>query len=192
MCTILVDGHASRACLLFAVQLDVPRSSPWRASAARTTCTPAGVVQQAPRTPVRLLHARFLKSSYDLLTHEPDVATDDLPEELSGVLCRCTGYRNIIDAVDEVANATAPDCPGRATVPSAPWSDARRPVRAPPRPRSAAEVTVPGPHPDEIALPTGEPSIVVDVTSQLESAPDEVAGIFNDIRLLARCLPARS
>jgi carbon-monoxide dehydrogenase small subunit len=53
----------------------------------------------------------------------------------------------------------------------------------------AAEIAAPGDHPAEIALPTGEPTITVDVTSQLESAPDEVARVFHDIRLLARCLP---
>ena len=49
----------------------------------------------------------FLMSSYDLLR---DGAVDEarLREELSGVLCRCTGYAGIVDAVREVA-ASHPD-----------------------------------------------------------------------------------
>jgi carbon-monoxide dehydrogenase small subunit len=44
-------------------------------------------------------------------------------------------------------------------------------------------------HPDEISLPAGEPTIHIDVTSQLSSSPEEVARVFRDVRLLARCLP---
>ena len=94
-------------------------------------------------------------SSYDLLTHEPDVATEDLPDELSGVLCRCTGYRNIIDAVDEVAHAHRDGLPG-------PGNCAQRTLvgRTPAGAGAAAAVggrrgsPPPGDHPDEIALPT--------------------------------------
>ena len=190
MCTILVDGQASRACLLFAVQLD----------GAEIT-TVEGLGRQDDLHPLQESFSKhhalqcgfctpgFLMSSYDLLTHEPDVATEDLPEELSGVLCRCTGYRNIIDAVDDVAHAHRDGLPG-------PGNCAQRTLvgRTPAGAGAAgaaeaAEAAVPGDHPDEIALPTGEPTITVDVTSQLESAPAEVARVFNDIRLLARCLP---
>ena len=45
-------------------------------------------------------------SSYDLLaggTYSPDT----LPEDMSGVLCRCTGYRGILAAVAAVARGAA-------------------------------------------------------------------------------------
>jgi carbon-monoxide dehydrogenase small subunit len=145
MCTILVDGQASRACLLFAVQLD-----------GADITTVEGLGRQDDLHPLQESFSKhhalqcgfctpgFLMSSYDLLTHEPDVATEDLPEELSGVLCRCTGYRNIIDAVDEVAHAHRDGLPG---------------------PGNCAQRTLVG------------------------RTPAEVARVFNDIRLLARCLP---
>ena len=41
--------------------------------------------------------------AYDLLTCKPEVTPEELPAELSGVLCRCTGYRNILSAVADVA-----------------------------------------------------------------------------------------
>jgi carbon-monoxide dehydrogenase small subunit len=190
MCTILVDGQASRACLLFAVQLD----------GAEIT-TVEGLGRQDDLHPLQESFSKhhalqcgfctpgFLMSSYDLLSHQPDVATEDLPEELSGVLCRCTGYRNIIDAVDEVAHAHRSGLPG-------PGNCAQRTLvgRTPARAGAAAVVEAverveAGDHPDEIDIPTGEPTLTVDVTSQLASAPDEVARVFKDIRLLARCLP---
>ena len=130
-------------------------------------------------------------SSYDLLAHEPDVQREDLPGELSGVLCRCTGYRNIIDAVDEVAEAHREGLPG-------PGNCGRRALvgRTPAGSSGSGAVSAEDPvveaesgHPDEITLPVGEPTIHIDVTSQLSSSPEEVARVFRDIRLLARCLP---
>ena len=108
MCTILVDGQAARACLLFAVQLD----------GAEIT-TVEGLGRQDDLHPLQESFSKhhalqcgfctpgFLMSSYDLLTHEPDVATEDLPEELSGVLCRCTGYTKIVEAIALAAERQA-------------------------------------------------------------------------------------
>jgi aerobic-type carbon monoxide dehydrogenase small subunit (CoxS/CutS family)/carbon monoxide dehydrogenase subunit G len=191
MCTILVDGEAARACLLFAVQLD----------GAEVT-TVEGLGRQDDLHPLQEAFGRhhalqcgfctpgFLMSAYDLLRHEPDVRTEDLPDELSGVLCRCTGYRNIVDAVADVADAHRDGLPGPANC-------AQRTLvgRTPAGAGVASAVEEPEPmagtggHPEEIVLPGGEPTISVDVTTQLESGPDDVARVFGDIRLLARCLP---
>ena len=196
MCTVLVDGEAARACLLFAVQLD-----------GAEILTVEGLGRQDDLHPLQESFGRhhglqcgfctpgFLMSSYDLLTHEPDVRREDLPGELSGVLCRCTGYRNIIDAVDDVAEAHRDGIPGpgncgqRALVGRSPAgsSGAGTPERD--AENGAAEEAEFTARPKEIALPSGEPTIQIDVTSRLESTPEEVARIFEDVRLLARCLP---
>ena len=57
---------------------------------------------------MRLCTPGFLLSAFDLLTHNPQVTQEELAVELSGVLCRCTGYRNILSAVADVAR-THPD-----------------------------------------------------------------------------------
>ena len=192
MCTVLVDGEAARACLLFAVQLD----------GAEIT-TVEGLGRQDDLHPLQESIGRhhglqcgfctpgFLMSSYDLLTHEPDVQREELPAELSGVLCRCTGYRNIIDAVEEVAETHRAGLPG-------PGNCGRRALvgRTPVGTTGAGEVAADsaaveqaGGHPDEIVLPSGEPTIRIDVTSKLSSSPEEVARVFGDVWLLARCLP---
>ncbi|MDQ1671112.1 MAG: xanthine dehydrogenase YagT iron-sulfur-binding subunit [Actinomycetota bacterium] len=194
MCTVLVDGDAARACLLFAIQLD-----------GADIVTVEGLGRQDDLHPLQESFGRhhglqcgfctpgFLMSSYDLLTHQPDVDRADLPAELSGVLCRCTGYRNIVDAVADVAEAhrdgiPAPgNCGHRTMVGRTPavgsgtgagTTDVEAEVEA-----------EPGGHPEEITLPSGEPTIRIDVTSELGSSPDEVARVFSDVRLLARCLP---
>ena len=192
MCTVLVDGDAARACLLFAVQLD----------GAEIT-TVEGLGRQDDLHPLQESFGRhhglqcgfctpgFLMSSYDLLTHEPEVEREDLPAELSGVLCRCTGYRNIIDAVEEVAEAHRTGLPG-------PGNCGRRALvgRTPAGTTGAGDVAAEsgvveqavGPQ-SEIVLPSGEPTIHIDVTSRLSSSPEQVARVFGDVRLLARCLP---
>jgi aerobic-type carbon monoxide dehydrogenase small subunit (CoxS/CutS family)/carbon monoxide dehydrogenase subunit G len=194
MCTVLVDGDAARACLLFAVQLD-----------GADIVTVEGLGRQDDLHPLQESFGRhhglqcgfctpgFLMSSYDLLTHQPDVDRADLPAELSGVLCRCTGYRNIVDAVADVAEAhregiPAPgNCGHRTMVGRTPAGGSG--TGAGTTDVEAQVEAEPGGHPEEITLPSGEPTIRIDVTSELSSSPDEVARVFSDVRLLARCLP---
>jgi aerobic-type carbon monoxide dehydrogenase small subunit (CoxS/CutS family)/carbon monoxide dehydrogenase subunit G len=193
MCTILVDGQAARACLLFAVQLE----------GAEIT-TVEGLGRADDLHPLQESFGRhhalqcgfctpgFLMSSYDLLTHEPDVSREDLPEELSGVICRCTGYRNIIDAVDDVAenhrgNLPAPgNCASRMLVGRTPAGGTGTSDAEPDANIDTAEV---GAHPGQISLPSGDPTIAIDLTSALESRPEDVGRVMSDVRLLARCLP---
>jgi carbon-monoxide dehydrogenase small subunit len=103
MCTVLADGIALLAC-----QAD---------GAAITTVEGIGT-PSAPH-PLQESFGRhhalqcgfctpgFLMSATDLLAHEPDIDAADLPAALSGVLCRCTGYRNIIEAVADAAAAAS-------------------------------------------------------------------------------------
>ncbi len=113
MCTVLVDGQAARSCLLFASQLD-----------GADVLTVEGLGRPAELHPLQQAFGRhhalqcgfctpgFLLSAYDLLTHKPGVAEEELAGELSGVLCRCTGYRNILAAVAEVARTHHAGVPG--------------------------------------------------------------------------------
>ena len=105
MCTVLVDGMAARSCLLFACQLD-----------GAEVVTVEGLGRPGDLHPLQRAFGQqhalqcgfctpgFLLSSYDLLSRRPGVTREELPEELSGVLCRCTGYRNILAAVGQVAD----------------------------------------------------------------------------------------
>ena len=125
MCTVLVDGEAARSCLLFACQLD-----------GAEVLTVEGLGRPGELHPLQQAFGRhhalqcgfctpgFLLSAYDLLRHQPEITEDELAAELSGVLCRCTGYRNILSAVAEVAR-THPDglpaplnCPGPEHAPN--------------------------------------------------------------------------
>ncbi|NNN14041.1 MAG: 2Fe-2S iron-sulfur cluster binding domain-containing protein [Acidimicrobiaceae bacterium] len=193
MCTILLDGDASRSCLIFACQVD-----------GSELTTVEGLGKPDDLHPLQESFSRhhalqcgfctpgFLMSSYDLLDHEPGIQRDDLAEELSGVLCRCTGYRNIIDAVDDVA------CKNRGGIPG-PKNLGRQTLigRSPDGTNGAPDQSAPAVadetsdhlRPDEIRLPKGEPTINIDVESSLESSLKEVGRVLSDVRLLVRCLP---
>jgi aerobic carbon-monoxide dehydrogenase small subunit len=100
-CTVLLDGEAVRSCLLFAVQAD---------GAAVTTveglAAPDGTLhplQEAFRD-AHGLQCGFctpgiLLSMIPFLEERPDPSEGEVREALSGNLCRCTGYQNIVDAV---------------------------------------------------------------------------------------------
>ncbi|HEV7870250.1 MAG TPA: (2Fe-2S)-binding protein, partial [Modestobacter sp.] len=107
MCTVLIDGDAARACLVFAVQAE-----------GSDVVTVEGLGTPDQQHPLQQAFSHhhalqcgfctpgFLMSSYDLLTHSAGgVDPETLPQEMSGVLCRCTGYRGILAAVTDVAEA---------------------------------------------------------------------------------------
>jgi aerobic carbon-monoxide dehydrogenase small subunit len=104
-CTVLLDGVPVRACLTFAVQagghevrtvegltedpeaLHPLQQSFWEAHALQCGfCTPG-----------------FLMTLLPFLDENPDPSDDEIRHAISGNLCRCTGYQNIVDAVRRAA-----------------------------------------------------------------------------------------
>jgi carbon-monoxide dehydrogenase small subunit len=105
-CTVLVDGAAVRACLMFAVQA---------ADCEVTTIeglTPTGglsAVQQAMHEEHGLqcgfCTPGFVVSITAFLRDHPAPSDDEVRDGLAGNLCRCTGYQGIIAAVRRAAAA---------------------------------------------------------------------------------------
>jgi carbon-monoxide dehydrogenase small subunit len=180
MCTVLADGEAVRSCLLLAVQADGaqivtveglgrPRElHPLQASFGRNHALQCGFCTPG-----------FLLSSYDLLTSKPGVTDEELPAELSGVICRCTGYRNILAAVAEVRDAYPDGVPPPGNCGHR--APAGRPAAAvqPQAPEQAGQVT----------LPAGDPTVTVQAETDIAVPAARVWEVFADTRLLARCLP---
>lgn len=194
MCTVLVDGEAARACLLFACQLD-----------GSDVVTVEGLGRPGDLHPLQESFGRhhalqcgfctpgFLMSSYDLLSHKPNVAEDELPEELSGVICRCTGYRNIVSAVAETSHEH-PDgipepgnCAHRALVGRSGGQTAGLPGGA--EGISATQQADADSQDVEIVLPDSDPTVSVEVTTDLDVPFEKVWRVLDDVHLLARCLP---
>jgi aerobic carbon-monoxide dehydrogenase small subunit len=106
-CTILLDGEPVRSCLMLAVQADGREVTTVEGLAGADGLHP---LQEAFRehhalqcgfcTPGFLLTALYLIDGDPAIDERDE---KDLREALSGNLCRCTGYQNIVDAVRDGA-----------------------------------------------------------------------------------------
>jgi aerobic-type carbon monoxide dehydrogenase small subunit (CoxS/CutS family) len=104
-CTILLDGRTTRSCLMLAVQAEGHELRTVEGlAAADGTLHP---IQEAFSVKHGLqcgfCTPGFLMSVHELLEDNPDPDEDEIRSFLSGNLCRCTGYQNIVAAVRHAA-----------------------------------------------------------------------------------------
>jgi aerobic-type carbon monoxide dehydrogenase small subunit (CoxS/CutS family) len=106
-CTIRVDGKAVRACLYLAVQADGRRVDTIEGLANKDGSF--GRLQQAFHENFALqcgfCTPGFLMSIAEFLETNPDPTEAEVREALSGNLCRCTGYAEIVKATLQAAKA---------------------------------------------------------------------------------------
>ena len=102
-CTVLVDGRAVRSCLLLAVQVHGCEIRTVESLASEAKAESLHPLQQAFREAHALqcgfCTPDFLMSLLPFLEENPDPDEEQIREALSGNLCRCTGYQNIVEAV---------------------------------------------------------------------------------------------
>jgi carbon-monoxide dehydrogenase small subunit len=99
-CTVILDGEAVRACLMFAVQANGKKIRTVEGLAKGDELHP---LQRAFITHHGLqcgfCTPGFLMLAVNTLEQRPDIEDEELIDILSSNLCRCTGYQNIIKAV---------------------------------------------------------------------------------------------
>jgi carbon-monoxide dehydrogenase small subunit len=105
-CTILLDGAGARACLLFAVQ-----------AAGRSVTTIEGVAGDGELHPVQRAFSQhhglqcgfctpgMVLTAIELLERTPRPDRETVERTMSGNLCRCTGYVNIVESIEAAALA---------------------------------------------------------------------------------------
>jgi carbon-monoxide dehydrogenase small subunit len=106
-CTVLLNGEAVRSCLLFTVQTDGQEITTVEGLA------PDGEGLHPLQEAFRQEHALqcgfctpgFLMTLVPFLARHPDPSDEEIRQTLSGNLCRCTGYQNIVKAVRAAADA---------------------------------------------------------------------------------------
>jgi len=105
-CTILFDGAPVRSCLMLAVQADGHELSTVEGLATEAGLHP---VQQAMHEHHGLqcgyCTPGILMTMTAYLKDNPSPTEEDVREALSGNICRCTGYQNIVDAMLAAAEA---------------------------------------------------------------------------------------
>ncbi|WP_420224930.1 (2Fe-2S)-binding protein [Pigmentiphaga litoralis] len=111
-CTVRVDGVAVRACMMLAAQAEGSRVDTVEGLARSAAMSD---LQQAFKRRHALqcgfCTAGILMSCSDFLERLPDPTETEVREMLSGHLCRCTGYTNIVMAVLDVAASRRASAP---------------------------------------------------------------------------------
>jgi carbon-monoxide dehydrogenase small subunit len=109
-CMIEMDGELVKSCLLYAVQAD-----------GSDIQTHEGLVEDGELHPIQqsfsdnhalqcgFCTSGFVMATKALLEDNPDPDREEIVDGLSDNLCRCTGYRNIVDAVEDAAERMSTD-----------------------------------------------------------------------------------
>lgn len=128
-CTVLLDGRSARSCLVYAVQADgaevvtVEGLGALAPRARRVTLDDGREVELHPLQEAFQAHHAlqcgyctpgFLIAAFELLCDNPRPTEAEVRAALSGNLCRCTGYQNIVDAVLDAARRLAEEGAGPA------------------------------------------------------------------------------
>ncbi len=100
-CTILVDGEPMRSCLIFAVQADGHTLTTVEGLAAdeQHLHPLQAAFQQAHGLQCGFCTPGFLMTLIAFLKENPNPSEEEIRAAISGNLCRCTGYQNIVEAV---------------------------------------------------------------------------------------------
>lgn len=113
VCTILLDGTPVKSCTVLAVQAD-----------GRTVATVEGLIQNGALDPIQQgfheehgLQCGFCTPAMmlvgkSLLERNPNPSEDEIRWAISGNLCRCTGYMNIVKAIQWAAREMQSAGPG--------------------------------------------------------------------------------
>ena len=103
-CTVLVDGEPTLSCLTLAVEVE-----------NKNILTIEGLVKNGEPDPIQTAFVNHgaiqcgfctpgtIMTSKAFLDRNPKPSRQEIEEAISGNLCRCTGYKKIIDAVEAVA-----------------------------------------------------------------------------------------
>jgi carbon-monoxide dehydrogenase small subunit len=177
-CTVLLDGKPVRSCITFAVAChdrDVRTIESFEHDPLMNELREAFSLEHGLQcgfcTPGMLL------TSHDLCRRKPGADEREIRAELSGNLCRCTGYVGIVNAVRRVIDARAYTSePGEGT-----------PAQGP---RAALAAFTP----DRVESQANEPlrldgAIRIDEAVEIEAPVAEVWKALSDIPTAASCLP---
>ena len=108
-CTVLLDGQAVRSCLMFAVQVNNRKIITVEGLASQKDVLHPiqAAFRQAHGLQCGFCTPGMLMTLIPFLEDNPNPNETEIREALSGNLCRCTGYQNIVKAVKLAAQKTS-------------------------------------------------------------------------------------
>ena len=200
-CTLLIDGQPARSCITYAVMCDGAvittieglDDDPVMAALRRAFSEEHGL-QCGFCTPAMLVTAR------DIIARVPEADEARIRLELSGNLCRCTGYVGIVRAIRRVLKEcregafVAPPLPSVSLGPvGARVAHSAALERSPSTTAvSISERSDSGPAQDALGLGGRRPNIELLQSFEVSCPPQDVWEFFGDIERVVRCLPGAS
>ena len=107
-CTIHLNGSAVKSCTILAVQANNADITTVEGLAQHGTLHPIqSSFQEEHGLQCGYCTPGMMMTALDFLKHHPDPSRDEIREGLEGNLCRCTGYHNIVNAVESTAKKLA-------------------------------------------------------------------------------------
>ncbi|WP_425405495.1 2Fe-2S iron-sulfur cluster-binding protein [Hwanghaeella sp.] len=194
-CTVFVDGRPTRSCITLAAACN---SADIRTVEGFDT----DPLMEAIRDSFKRHHGLqcgfctpgMLTTAYDIIRRIPNADRQRIRKELSGNLCRCTGYAGIVDAIEDVLKAppaaviqplerteapkTNPDAPGFPE----PLPSDSKPDAAPDAAPGAASVTLPDP--DSFGS-----AAVLTKSMDLSAGIEEAWQLVSDPEAIVACIP---
>ncbi|CAN5841492.1 (2Fe-2S)-binding protein [soil metagenome] len=106
-CTVLFNGRSAKSCTILAAQADGAEITTIQGLAKNGEWHPLQKAFNAEHgLQCGYCTPGMIMSSVDLLEQNPDPSEDEVRHGLEGNLCRCTGYQNIVKAVQTAAEAS--------------------------------------------------------------------------------------
>ena len=195
-CTVVLDGEICRSCITFAVQCDGAEVTTIEGFAEdplmvrlRAAFTKDHALQCGYCTPGMIIAAR------DLIRRKGQLDRQQIRQEMSGNLCRCTGYMGIVAAINRVMTEVS-DLPAlppaKAGIGPAPGPDAASAAHREAAGQAAPETDDARPRPDAgAALDEVSDEGLISLTESftVPQPADRVWAFFGDLETVARCLP---
>ncbi|WP_232686773.1 (2Fe-2S)-binding protein [Halobacterium zhouii] len=114
-CTVRMDGDAVKSCTALAVQADGAEIQTVESLAEGGEFHPVQTgFQEEHGLQCGYCTPGMMLSAVDLLEENPDPSREEIREGIEGNLCRCTGYQNIVNAVENAANEMGEGSAGEA------------------------------------------------------------------------------
>ena len=185
-CTVMINGRPSRSCITLAASCDAADvrtiesfdDDPLMIKLRDAFSTHHGL-QCGFCTP------GFLTTAYDVVRRIPNADATTIRKELSGNLCRCTGYQGAVQAVEHVVNNNPPP----AELQPGPRTRARLDATAATIDASTSSTTSGA----SLSVPDNvTDGVRLERRVSINAAADQVWSVIGDIRSVAECIPGGS